>query len=133
MTGLDTNVLVRFLVRDDPAQAEAASRALARLTPEAPGFIAREVMVELVWVLERAYGLPRDEVARAIDGLLEAREIVVEAADRVALAADRYRRGGPGFADQMILLAGRDAGCAVTLTFDATAARAPEGRLIATA
>ena len=105
---------------------------MARLTPEAPGFVAREVMVDLVWVLERAYGLPRDEVARAIDRLLEAREVVVEAADRVALAADRYRRGRPGFADQMILLAGCDAGCAVTLTCDATADRAPEGGLIAT-
>ena len=129
MVGLDTNLLVRFLTRDDPAQAAVAGRVMASLTPEAPGFLAREVVVELVWVLERAYGFGRAEVAGALDGLLEARELVIEAGERVALAAERYRRGGPGFADQMILLAGREAGCAATLTFDATAARAPEGRL----
>lgn len=130
MIGLDTNILVRFLTRDDPAQAAQAEALMAGLTPERPGFVAREVTVELVWVLERAYGLSRAEVARALDGLIEARELVLEAADRVALAADRYRQGGAGFADQMILLAGRDAGCEATLTLDTRAAATPEGRLL---
>lgn len=118
MIGLDTNILVRFLVQDDAEQAALATALMAGLTEAEPGFIAREVMVELVWVLERAYGLGRADISRAIDGLLEARELVVEASDRVALAADRYRKGGPGFADQMIALAGQGAGCRATMTFD---------------
>ena len=130
MIGIDTNLLVRFLTRDDPAQVAAVDRLFARLSEAAPGFIAREVMVEIVWVLERAYGFARPDVARAIDALLEARELVIEAADRVALAAERYRQGGAGFADQMILLAGRDAGCKSTFTLDRRASQAPEARLL---
>jgi len=123
--GLDTNVLVRFLVQDDPDQAAAATALISGLTEAEPGFVCREVLVELVWVLERAYSLPRGDIARALDGLLEARELIVEAAERVAIAADRFRRGGPGFADQMIALAGQAAGCANTVTFDRKAAALP--------
>lgn len=125
MTGLDTNVLVRFFVQDNAEQAKAALGLMATFTEAEPGFICREVLVELVWVFERAYALSRSDIADAIDGLLEARELVIEAADRAAIAVDRYRKGGPGFADQMIALAGRGAGCATTVTFDRKAAGLP--------
>lgn len=125
MTALDANVLVRFLVQDDAAQAKAAQDLIATFTEAEPGFVCREVLVELVWVLERAYQLPRGDIARALDGLVEARELVIEAADRVAIAVDRYRKGGPGFADQMIALAGQGAGCRTTVTFDRKAAGLP--------
>lgn len=130
MIGLDTNVLVRFLVQDDPEQATAATALIGGLTAAEPGFICREVMVELVWVLERAYGLGRADVSQALDGLLEAQELVVEAADRVALAADRYRKGGAGFADQMVALAGQGAGCRETVSFDRKAAAIVGMRLL---
>lgn len=125
MTGIDTNVLVRFLVQDDIAQAKAAQDLIATFTEAAPGFICREVLIELVWVLERAYAFPRPDIARAIDGLMEARELVIEAADRAAIAVDRYRKGGPGFADQMVALAGQGAWCLMTATFDRKAAALP--------
>lgn len=125
MIGLDTDVLIRFLVQDDPEQAAVASSLFAGLKEAAPGFLCREVLVELVWVLERAYGLSRPDIARALDSLLEARELVVEAADRVAIAVDRYRKGGAGFADQMIALAGQGGGCRVTVTFDRQAGVLP--------
>lgn len=130
MIGLDTNVLVRFLMQDDPEQAAMATAALADLNPAEPGFVCREVLVELVWVLERAYRLPRADIVRALDGLMEAQELVVEAADRVAVAADRFRKGGAGFADQMVALAGQGAGCRETLTFDRRAAAVPGMRLL---
>ena len=131
MIGLDTNVLARFLMQDDAEQGAKATALIATLTEAEPGFICREVLVELVWVLERAYDLPRDAIARAVDGLLEAAEIVVEAADRAAIAADRYRKGGPGFADQMIALAGSAAGCGMTATFDRKAGALPGMMLLA--
>jgi len=59
MIALDTNVLVRYLVRDDAEQAEAARALLESLTTDRPGYVCREVAVELVWVLERAYGFSR--------------------------------------------------------------------------
>lgn len=122
MIGLDTNVLVRFLMQDDAVQAQAAQDLMATFTETEPGFICREVLVELVWVLERAYAFPRPDISRALDGLMEARELVIEAADRAAIAVDRYRKGGPGFADQMIALAGQGTGCQATVTFDRKAA-----------
>ncbi|MDN5789182.1 PIN domain-containing protein [Pseudorhodobacter sp.] len=131
MIGLDTNVLIRFLTQDDAGQGALASALMAELTDAAPGFVCREVMVELVWVMERAYGLPRDAICAALNGLLESRELVVEAADRVAVAVDRYRQGGAGFADQMIALAGQAAGCDRVATFDRKAALLPGMKLVA--
>ena len=125
MTGLDTNVIVRFLMKDDAEQAALANTVFAELTAVAPGFVCREVLVELVWVLQKIYRLPRADIADAIEGLLGARELVMEAADRVAIAVDRYRKGGPGFADQMIALAGQGAGCQATVTFDRKASGLP--------
>lgn len=125
MTGLDTNVIVRFLMKDDADQAALATKAFAEFTIAAPGFVCREVLVELVWVLQKIYRLPRTDIADAIEGLLGAREIVVESADQVAVAVDRLRKGGAGFADQMIALAGQGAGCQTTITFDRKAAGLP--------
>ena len=125
MTGLDTNVIVRFLMKDDAEQAALANTVFAELTAVAPGFVCREVLVELVWVLQKIYRLPRTDIAEAVEGLLGAREIVVESADHVAVAVDRLRKGGPGFADQMIALAGQGAGCGKTITFDRKAAGLP--------
>lgn len=118
MIALDTNVIVRFLVQDDPQQSAEADAIIARLTPDTPGFLSREVMVELVWVLERAYRLPRSDIAASVDGLLSSHELVVEAADRVGLAVERYRHGGAGFSDHMIALSARDSGCTVIYSFD---------------
>lgn len=132
MIGLDTNVLVRFLVQDDPEQAAAATALIVGLTETEPGFVCREVLVELVWVLERAYGMTRADIAFALDRLLEARELVIEAADRAAIAADRYRKGGAGFSDQMVALAGQGAGCRETASFDRKAAGIPGMRLLGT-
>lgn len=68
MTAIDTNVLVRYLVRDDAEQAEAARALLEGLTQRHPGFVCREVAIEVVWVLERVYRFGRAEIA---DVLLE--------------------------------------------------------------
>ncbi len=118
MIALDTNVVVRFLVQDDPIQAAQATALFAGLTEETPAWLCREVLVELIWVLERAYHLPRAEIAGAIDGLLAAREVVVEAPDRVGAAINRYREGGAGFSDHLIALSARNAGCTEIFTFD---------------
>ena len=63
MIALDTNVLVHYLVRDDTEQGETARALMESLTEDRPGYICREVAVELVWVLERAYGYSRDQIA----------------------------------------------------------------------
>ncbi len=130
MIALDTNVLVRFLVQDDPAQAALANRVMADLSEVEPGFIGREVLLEFVWVLERAYGYSRQDIAAALVGLLSARDLVIEAADDVGAAAEVYREGGFGFADMMIAAAARRAGAKELVTFDRKASQLPRVRLL---
>ena len=130
MIALDTNVLVRFLVQDDPDQARLATEVIDQLSDAVPGFVCREVLVELVWVLERAYRLGRAEIASALDGLLASTELVIEGADEVGPALELYRNDGFGFADLMIAAAARRAGASELVTFDRKAARLPGVRLL---
>lgn len=130
MIAIDTNVLIRYLVRDDAEQAEAARILLEGLAPDRPGFICREVVAETVWVLEHAYRFTRGQIAEAMVELVSTDSLVVEAADHVAQAAFRYRQGGVGFSDLMILAAGQRAGYSPLYTFDRTLARVEGAALL---
>ena len=123
MIALDTNVLVRYLVDDDVQQAKAARALLEELTTERPGFVCREVIVELVWVLQRAYGFSRDRIATVIEELVATEGLEIESVDDVARSAMRYRRGGAGFSDLMIVAAAERSGARSLYTFDLTAAQ----------
>ena len=123
MTALDTNVIVRYLVEDDAEQAAAARALLHGLTPGNPGFICREVVIEVAWVLERSYRFPRSRVAEALMGLTASDSLVVEDSDDVAAAAHRYGQGGAGFSDLMILAAAEREGATPLHTFDRRLAR----------
>ena len=123
MTSIDTNVIIRYLVGDDAAQAEAARALLDGLTPEDPGFICREVVMESAWVLERSYGFARAQVAKALMDLTASDSLLVENPDDVAAAAHLYRQGGVGFSDLMVLSAAERAGATPLYTFDRRLAR----------
>ena len=133
MTALDTNVIVRYLVGDNAEQAEAARALLDGLTPGHPGYICREVVVEVAWVLERSYRFARSRVAEALMDLTASDSLVVENSDDVASAAHRYRRGCDGFSDLMILKAAERAGATPLYTFDRRLARMQESVLVETA
>ena len=123
MTALDTNVILRYLVGDDAEQAEAARALLDGLTPGNPGFICREVVLEVAWVLERSYGFTRSRIAESLMDLTASDSLVVENSDDVAAAAHRYRQGGPGFSDRMVLSAAERVGAVPLRTFDRRLAR----------
>ena len=123
MISLDTNVIVRYLVNDDPEQAKAARILLEGLTLENPGFICREVVLEVVWVLERFYRFQRARIADVLFELVTTDCLVVETADHIAGAAYAYGRGGVGFADLMILAAVERSGALPLHTFDRKLAR----------
>lgn len=100
MTALDTNVIVRYLVNDDEEQAEAARALLEGMTADRPGFICREVAIEVVWVLERFYRFTRAQIADVLVELIATDSLVVEAADDIARATVVYReQASVGFAD----------------------------------
>lgn len=130
MIGLDTNVVVRFLTDDDPVQSPLARALFDSLTEGEPGFIGRETLVELFWVLRRAYRLKVSQVCDVIDELVSSLEIVVEAADDAVAATSAARASGADFADNLIVAAARRSGCAEVVTFDGRAARLEGARLL---
>jgi predicted nucleic-acid-binding protein len=122
--GIDTNVLVRYLVGDDPIQARQAEAFLLRCcSAEEPGFVNRIVLCELAWTLERTYGYARSDIARALEQLLAARELRVEDRAHVLAALAVYRRTAIGFSDAVIAEINRAQGCEATATFDRKASK----------
>ena len=89
------------------------------------------MVVELVWVLGRAYGFSRDRIANVLEALAATEELEIEAVDDVVRAASSYRRGGAGFSDLMIAAAARRCGARILYTFDRQAARLEGAALLA--
>jgi len=134
MIGLDTNVFVRYLAQDDPAQSAAATEFIERrLTEDAPGFISIVAMAETVWVLDRAYGLTDGEIAATIERALQADVLVIEHEQEVFTAMTALKEGRGSFADALIGALGGTAGCFFTVTLDRSALRLPDFELLDTA
>ena len=123
MTGLDTNVLVRFFTLDDPRQSRRSELLLKTLTPEAPGFVSIVSLVELVWVLRSIYRLPKAHLILCLERLLDAPELVVESHAALTQALRRFAGARADFADCLIERSGHSAGCGETVTFDVNAAK----------
>ncbi|MCY4610190.1 MAG: type II toxin-antitoxin system VapC family toxin [Gammaproteobacteria bacterium] len=123
MIALDTNVLVRYLLDDDEHQTKAARNFLSGLTPEQPGFVCREVTVELAWVLQNTYGLPRNLISETLEDLVATKELKFESADDVVSAINHYREGGASLPDRMIAAAAKRRGAHPLYTFDQKLAR----------
>lgn len=130
MIGLDTNVLVRYIMQDDPRQSPKASTLIEGLNNEEPGFITVVTVIELVWVLSSCYSLSRDQLAQAIDAILRTKELIVDHADQVVRALRTFRSSSADFADCLIACIGANAGCSRTVTFDKGAASAAGMALI---
>lgn len=119
MKGLDTNVLVRFLVKDDRRQAATAGAFIrGHCTAESPCYINRIVLCELEWVLESAYLYSRRVVAEVIEKIMRTGEFVIEDADEAWVALGAYRDGGADFADCLLAQTNLARGCDATATFD---------------
>jgi predicted nucleic-acid-binding protein len=119
LIGLDTNVLVRYLVQDDAMQLARATELIERrLTPASPGFISIVTIVETVWVLHRAYGFTRQEISSAVERVLQADVLVMQNEQEVFTAMVALRDGRGAFADALIGEFGLTAGCSYTYTFD---------------
>ena len=123
MIGLDTNVLVRYIMQDDVKQSAKATKVIESLTVNTPGYVSLVAMVELSWVLSVSYGLTRDQVAQAIDALLRTKEIVVESKDSILKALRVFNTSSADFADCLIAQCAVIAGCSKTMTFDVGAAK----------
>jgi predicted nucleic-acid-binding protein len=113
--GLDTNVLLRYLVRDDPAQVARADRALER---DERFLIDSIVLCELVWVLEAGYGFSRTEITGALESILATAQFEIESKDLALAALDDFRESVADFSDCLLGRRNRAAGASETVTFD---------------
>ena len=131
MIGLDTNVLVRYIVQDDPEQSHAAERLIeSRCTVQSPGYVGIPVLVELVWVLTAAYRYDRSVVASVVRQLLRTAEFLVEDRETAWMALREFEAGGADFAGCLIGHRNRARGCDRTYTFDRGAARGLHFKLV---
>ena len=115
MTGVDTNVLVRYIVRDEPTQAARAARELERGERFLVGSI---VLCELVWVLEAGYGFPRRDIVATLEKVLATAQFEIEGKDMALAALDDFRRSMADFSDCLLGRRNQAAGAAETVTFD---------------
>ncbi len=122
MIGLDTNILVRYVTQDHPAQSAAAAKVMDSLSSELPGFLSLVVITELVWVLQFSYRFKKQEIEQVVERLLRSRELVVEQAEIVSQALRRFRTSRADFADCLIERSGHAVECPYVLTLDKNAA-----------
>ena len=111
MIGLDTNVLVRYIMQDDPKQAAKATKLIESLTPAEPGFVTLVTVVELFWVLTASYDLSRAQIVEAFDALIRSKQLLVEQTDQVLRALRVYGAGSADFPDCLIERTAKAAGC----------------------
>ena len=123
MIGLDTNILVRYFIKDDPEQARLAVNLIYSLSPTEPGWIGVAIFMELDWVMNNVLKVKKDRVVEIFETGLASQELVVENANTVREALQLYRSRNTDFSDCLIASAAKAAGCSRTVTFDRIAAR----------
>ena len=114
MTGLDTNVLARYIMQDEPAQSAKATALIESLTAADPGFIPLVCVVELYCVLTSCYTLSDSQVASALEALVRTKQFVVERADVVVRALRVFQAGKADWPDCLIERSVAHAGCSQT-------------------
>ncbi len=130
MIGVNTNILVRFFVQDDPPQSARALRFIASRSRDDPGFVDHIVLCELVWVLEYSYRLPREKIFDTLELILRSDQLKVAEPQLDVWAALHEYQAGADFADALIATTNLRLGCEHTVTFDRKAARRPGFRAL---
>lgn len=131
MPALDTNVLVRFVVRDDNAQLAAARRVIEECIAQGRSlFVPVTVTLELEWVLRANFDFGKDEVVQVLSSLFSAAELSFESERALEVALHLYRDGSADFADCLHVALAAQAGETALWTFDRRAARVPGAQAV---
>lgn len=126
MIGIDTNILVRFLTKDDAIQTRLAEHFLqTTCTRDNPGYINSAVLIEVIWVLTRQYAATKESLISLLEQLLNIEQLEVANRDSVKEALLLFRSSKADFADCLILTLNFNAGCEVSYTFDKLASKLP--------
>jgi len=122
MLGVDTNVLVRYLIRDDQSQYEKARRLIDReVSKSEPVLVSLLVLLESEWVLRSRYELPKSEIVAAFSALLDTADLAFEDEPSVEHAIYLWKDSSADFADCLIDARNLRLGCRATATFDGSA------------
>jgi len=127
--GLDTNVVARYILRDDAEQWAVAASVIEALTPQEPGFITHVTLIELHWLLARKHKTDRDSRLSVLRGLVETEVFEFEDGESVVRALSLAEEGAD-FPDALIAASGDLFGVRETVTFDRRASRLPRWRLV---
>jgi predicted nucleic-acid-binding protein len=134
MPALDTNVLVPYLVQDDPSQLAAAKRLISRCIAEGSTlFIPVTVVLELEWVLRSSFAFGKDDVLKTLSALFSAAELTFESERALEVALQLFRTGSADFADCLHVALAAHAGERPLWTFDKGASKVSGARLLAKA
>jgi predicted nucleic-acid-binding protein len=126
MIGLDTNVVLRYLLQDDAAQTRQANRIFEQeLSEQNPGFINLATTLEIVWVLRSLLKQTSAQIALHLENLLAADSLEIQNEQEVFEAVFALKTGAGEFEDALIGALNAWAGCSYTITFDRKAARLP--------
>jgi predicted nucleic-acid-binding protein len=131
MIGLDTNIIIRYIMQDDPLQSPKASRIIERdFTEQNPAFLSLAAVLETTWVLRSFYGFSSHQIAQVVERMLQIDILHVQNEHEVSAATHALKTGQASFDDALIGALGAWAGCDYTLTFDKKASRLPGFELI---
>ena len=134
MPALDTNVLVRYVVQDDPSQLAAAKRLISRCVAEGSTlFVPVTVVLELEWVLRSSFEFVKDDVLTTLSALLSAAELTFESERALEVALHLFRKGSADFADCLHVALATQAGEQPLWTFDKAASKVSGAQLVAKA
>ncbi len=126
MKGLDTNVVIRYLVQDDPIQSALATHLIEQEFSETQrGFICHIVLCEVVWVLKTCYKRPKENLVEIIQTLMEIKQLSLQEPQVVWEALQIYKNSTADFSDVLLMMVNQLNGCEYTVSFDAKAAKLP--------
>jgi predicted nucleic-acid-binding protein len=124
LIGIDTNILVRYFVRDDVAQSDKAAKYLEKhCSSEIPGFITSIVLCELIWVLSGAYGYDKELITDLLNKMLTTSEFLIENQEEALRALSAFEKGNADFSDYYLAYIGQKYGVGKTVTFDKRAGK----------
>lgn len=125
MIGLDTNIIIRYLVQDDPIQSQKANHLIATATKSGKKLLISQItLCEVAWLLERTYKVPKIEFVQIIKSLLQTEQLVIESDDVVWQALQDYEKASQiDFPDCLIGRQNLNLKCDYTYTFDVQAAK----------
>jgi len=134
MPALDTNVLVRYIVQDDPSQLAAAARLISRCVSEGSTlYVPVTVVLELEWVLRSSFAFVKDDVLMTLSTLFSSAELSFESERALEVALQLFREGSAHFPDCLHVALAAQAGEQPLWTFDKAAAKVSGTRLLAKA